>query len=70
VRYFVQMRLSRLFRSRWAALWWACGVLWFAYDVAGAAPEGPRSGTETMVDASGAAVNAADVAAIVNAAGF
>ncbi len=62
------MNFSRLFRSRWAALWWAGGVLWFAYDVAGAAPEDRRSGT--VVDASGATVNAADLAVIANAAGL
>ncbi|WP_375272298.1 hypothetical protein [Sphingomonas sp.] len=64
------MRLSRLFRSRWAALWWAGGVLWFAFDVAGGAPKGSRADKGGIVDASGAAVNAADVAAIVNAAGL
>jgi len=28
------MPFSRLFRSRWAALLWAGGILWTAYDVA------------------------------------
>lgn len=28
----------KLFRSRWAALLWAAGILWFAVDVAGSAP--------------------------------
>jgi len=29
------MPFSRLFRSRWAALLWAGGILWTAYDVSG-----------------------------------
>ena len=29
---------AKLFRSRWAALLWAAGILWFAVDVAGSAP--------------------------------
>ncbi|KQS46773.1 MULTISPECIES: hypothetical protein [unclassified Sphingomonas] len=32
------MGFARLFRSRWAALFWSAGILWTAYDVAGAAP--------------------------------
>jgi len=64
---------SRLFRSRWAALCWAGSVLWFAYDVASAAPDaGPPaeaavSNTRTATDVTGAPVNEADVAGILNA---
>ncbi len=32
------MGFARLFRSRWAALFWSAGILWTAYDVAGSAP--------------------------------
>lgn len=53
----------RLFRSRWAALLWAGGILWFAYDVAGAAPAG---NTGAIADASGAAPDAADLAMAAN----
>ena len=28
----VPMRTSSIFRSRWMALLWAAGILWFAYD--------------------------------------
>ncbi len=57
----------RLFRSRWAALLWAGGILWFAYDVAGSAPAG-NSGA-AVTDASGAAADAGDLAAVANLIG-
>ena len=31
----IPLRPAALFRSRWSALFWAAGVLWFASDVAG-----------------------------------
>ncbi|WP_419809857.1 hypothetical protein [Sphingomonas sp.] len=57
----------RLFRSRWSALFWAAGVVWFAYDVADDAPHGHSHGTTQAADATGDAVTAADLAAIANA---
>jgi len=33
------MRTSTVFKSRWMALLWAAGIIWFAYDVAGSAPQ-------------------------------
>ena len=43
-RYAPAMFGPRLFRSRWAALLWAGGILWTAYDVAGgAAPPAPAT---------------------------
>ncbi|NTS64709.1 hypothetical protein HRV97_06015 [Sphingomonas sp. HHU CXW] len=68
------MNWSRLFRSRWAALWWAGGVLLFAYDVASAAPDagpptaGAVSNSGMVTDVTGAPVNEADVAGLLNAA--
>ena len=57
----------RLFRSRWAALLWAGGILWFAYDVAGSAPAGNGAATPaTTTDATATGANAADVAAVAN----
>ena len=50
------MFYSRLFRSRWAALLWAAGIIWLAVDVA------DRS---TAKDEP-ATVNASDVAALAN----
>lgn len=29
------MRFSTIFKSRWMALLWAAGIIWFAYDFAG-----------------------------------
>jgi hypothetical protein len=31
----IPMRTSSVFKSRWMALIWAAGFLWFAYDFAG-----------------------------------
>ena len=56
-----------LFRSRWSALFWAGGILWTAYDIASAQPGTPSNAA--AVDATGTPVNAADLAAIANAAG-
>lgn len=64
-RYGHRVNLFRIFRSRRAALLWAGSVIWFAYDVASAnTPEEPAS-----IDATGVAVNAADLAILANAAG-
>ena len=35
---------SRLFRSRWAALFWACGICWTAISVA---PDDPPDAPQT-----------------------
>jgi hypothetical protein len=48
------MRTSTIFKSRWMALIWAAGIIWFAYDFAGSEPQGANSVT---TDASG---NASD----------
>lgn len=32
------MRFSTIFKSRWWALVWAAGIIWFAYDFAGSQP--------------------------------
>jgi len=33
------MKLSTIFKSRWMALLWAAGIIWLAYDFAGAQPQ-------------------------------
>jgi len=58
----------RIFRSRWAALLWAGGIVWLAWDYAGSAPQGGGN-TAGIVDASGETANAADLAAIANLIG-
>jgi hypothetical protein len=32
------MRTAWIFKSRWMALIWAAGIIWFAYDFAGSEP--------------------------------
>ncbi|MES3082917.1 hypothetical protein [Sphingomonas faeni] len=68
------MGFSRLFRSRWAALFWSAGIVWTAYDVASDAPEPATTNATSAVaaqptDAVGAAFNADDLAILANAAG-
>lgn len=66
----------RLFRSRWAALWWAVGILWFAIEVAGVKPGGHAAANATTAnaaseatDATGSAVDQRDLAILANAMG-
>ena len=59
--------MSRLFRSRWAALFWAAGICWTAYDVAGSAPATPANAS-APTDATGEPVDGAALAIIANAA--
>lgn len=33
-------RHSWIFKSRWMALIWAAGIIWFAYDFAASEPQG------------------------------
>ena len=35
----IPVRTSSVFKSRWMALLWAAGIIWFAYDFAGSAPQ-------------------------------
>ena len=57
----------RLFRSRWAALLWAGGIVWLADDIAGSAPQdGGTGNTVAITDASGAPVDADDLRALAN----
>ncbi|MEG8018388.1 hypothetical protein [Sphingomonas sp. LR55] len=69
------MGFSRLFRSRWAALFWSAGIVWTAYDVASDAPEPPAGNAvssnvvEGQTDATGAAFDARDLAILANATG-
>ncbi len=56
----VPMKHSAVFRSRWFALLWAAGILWFAYDMAGTAPA-DGNGAAVATDATGAEVTNADM---------
>ena len=54
----IPMRTSSIFKSRWMALIWAAGILWFAWDVAGSAPQDGSSSNNAAeaTDATGAPV--------------
>lgn len=58
----------RIFRSRWAALIWAGGIVWAAVDIAGSAPRhhGTRTAPVVLTDATGDAANAEDLRMIAN----
>ena len=48
----IPMRTSTIFKSRWMALIWAAGIIWFAYDFAGSEPQG-QGGNSVTTNASG-----------------
>ena len=62
----IPMRHSSIFKSRWMALLWAAGIIWFAYDTATSAPSAKpanASATENAdqpTDATGAPITPAD----------
>lgn len=57
---------SRLFKSRWAALFWAMGICWTAYEVSSMGV-GDSDDNAAQTDATGANYNDADVAALRSA---
>lgn len=63
----VPMRTSTIFKSRWMALLWAAGIIWFALDVAGspkAAPTNQQSVSDSdtgVTDVTGEPVSNQDV---------
>lgn len=62
------MPFAKLFRSRWSALLWSGGILWTAYDVAGATPApAPAAANSTApVDVTGTPVSASDLAVLAH----
>ena len=52
---------SNIFKSRWVAVLWAAGIIWFAYDFAGPSPDEQSNGAATdavqITDANGAPVS-------------
>ena len=66
------MPYAKLFRSRWAALIWAAGILWTAVDVAGyspghkadAAANASTPADQADTDATGDAIQNDDLAAL------
>jgi hypothetical protein len=55
----IPMRHSSIFKSRWMALVWAAGIIWFAYDFASPSDQGMNTGDNgiEITDASGAPVS-------------
>jgi len=53
------MKTSTVFKSRWMALLWAAGIIWFAYDFAGSQPEDENASANAAqaTDATGAAIS-------------
>jgi hypothetical protein len=45
------IRSSWVFKSRWMALLWAAGILWFALDVAGSSEPPPDNITSSEATA-------------------
>ncbi|HYX46289.1 MAG TPA: hypothetical protein VE820_05660 [Sphingomicrobium sp.] len=58
----IPMKTSSVFKSRWMALLWAAGIIWFAYDFAGSQPQPANASdnAEQATDATGTAVTPAD----------
>jgi hypothetical protein len=65
----IPMRTSTVFKSRWMALLWAAGIVWFAIDYAGSADSSapaPSNNAEAsnltqLTDASGRPISAEDL---------
>ena len=58
----IPMKTSSVFKSRWMALLWAAGIIWFAYDFAGsqASDSNTAANADEATDATGAPVTSDD----------
>ncbi|NUQ17480.1 MAG: hypothetical protein HOP95_03350 [Sphingomonas sp.] len=58
----IPVKTSSVFKSRWMALLWAAGILWFAYDFAGSQPQDGNDSANAAqaTDATGAAITSDD----------
>lgn len=67
----IPMRPSSIFKSRWIALLWAAGMIWFALDIAtpSATASGDRSDTAGVTDITGAPVSNQDAQNIADLVG-
>jgi hypothetical protein len=59
----IPMKTSSVFKSRWMALLWAAGIIWFAYDTANSQPQDSNTSAnaEQATDATGAPVTSDDM---------
>ena len=46
----IPMRTSTIFKSRWMALLWAAGIIWFAYDFAAPSDEPANAAGNQVAD--------------------
>lgn len=70
----IPMRTSTVFKSRWMALLWAAGIIWFAVDYAGAR-QAPTNSANSEASSGGdsdgsAASNSDDVKTAADALGM
>lgn len=57
----IPIKHSTIFKSRWMALLWAAGILWFAYDFVGPADDTSNTtNAEQPTDVTGAPVTPDD----------
>jgi hypothetical protein len=57
----IPIKHSTIFKSRWWALLWAAGIIWFAYDFAASGDSSNASvNAEAPTDATGAPVTNED----------
>jgi hypothetical protein len=54
----IPMRTSSIFKSRWMALIWAAGIIWFAYEAAasGSQDSNASANATQLTDATGAPI--------------
>jgi len=64
-RYGGPVPYAKLFRSRWAALLWAGGIVWAAADFVGAAPSKPAVAANATAETD-AGVDANDLAVLAD----
>lgn len=56
----IPMRTSSIFKSRWIALLWAAGIIWFAYDFAAPPEEVASTNAVQPADVTGAPITPDD----------
>ena len=58
----IPIKHSNIFRSRWWALLWAAGIIWFAYDFAAPSDDSANSAAnaEQATDVTGSPVTSDD----------
>jgi hypothetical protein len=58
----IPMKTSSVFKSRWMALLWAAGIIWFAYDTASSQTQDSNTSANAQqsTDATGAPVTSDD----------